>query len=260
VDVIFLLCFLYACYRAALDAGVKGYALSKGRDVYVGEGASRRQYSGFSVGVVLGVFFRSLIEGVRVGWPWARRTAADWKERRKDGAGWTAPWDEMRPPRKRRRRDAPAGGPHAKKHPGNADAPDVPAADEADDGDYIDSFNDGDDEVPYSRCVRCGRSRDEDDYGPFRWMAEENGWVCWSHFDDHCAACGHRARPGDPLILTDGVWTHSSHQEQERPPTPPGAAVAVRAEMVDAEGRPVDAVWEPLQTERWASLHPRGRP
>ncbi|WP_239376074.1 hypothetical protein [Frankia sp. Cj5] len=248
MELIFLLCFAYACYRAGLDAAVNGYALSRGRDVYIGEGTNRRHYSGFSVGVLLGVFFRSLVEGVRVGWPWARRTAATWREGRRRGDAWTPPWNEMRPPRRRRRRTRPAGA----TPPPDDGAPADPSTDEPDKGDRDEPDGDTGD-----RCARCGRPAHTPDSGPARWMPGE-GWVCWSHFSDHCAACGNPARPDDPLILTDGHWEHASHRRPaDDPPShaeQPDAAVVMVADVVDADGRPIDAVWEP-PAAGWASLH-----
>ncbi|WP_239335069.1 hypothetical protein [Frankia sp. CiP3] len=241
MELAILLCFAYACYRAGLDAAVNGYALSRGRDVYIGEGPNRRHYSGFSVGVLLGVFFRSLVEGVRVGWPWARRTAATWREGRRRGEAWAPPWNAMRPPRRRRCRRQPA------------DAT-PPADDGAPAGGQAHSPT-GEPGETVQRCSRCDRDVNAKDADPVRWMQDE-GWVCWSHLSDSCAVCGNPARPGDPLVLTGGFWEHASHQSLGDDPHPeqPDAAVMVAADVVDADGRPIDAVWEP-PAAGWASLH-----
>ncbi len=238
MELIILLCFAYAVWRASLDAAVEGYAVARGRAVPVGPGARQtRSAGGFALGAALGVFARSLVEGMRVGWPWAQRTAARWQQGRRDGARFTRPWQNMRGQSPRGRQRRPQRQPQQPTRPDAA-------------GQYVD---DEDDEDRYHRCVQCHRDLDADDGPPYRYTAE--GRVCDSHFHSHCAACGHTARDDDPLILIDGHWEHLSHQ----PPTPPrptdglGEEVVRAADVVDENGRPVDAIWEPAP-DRWASL------
>lgn len=238
MELIFLLCFAYAVWRASLDAAVEGYAVARGRAVPVGRGPRpTRSAGGFALGAALGVFARSLVEGMRVGWPWAQRTAARWQQSRGDGAGFTRPWQDMRDRSSRGRQRRPP------RQPQQPTSPD-PTGQHDDDGD----------EDRYHRCARCHRNLDVDD-GPPYWYTDE-GRVCDSHFGSYCAACGHGPRDGDPLILIDGYWEHVSHQ----PPTPPrptrgpGAEVVRRGDVIDENGRLVDDIWEPA-TDRWASLN-----
>lgn len=228
MDLLIILYFAYAVYRAGLDAAVNSYALSRGRDVYVGEGGNRRHYAGWTVGAALAVAARSLVEGWRAAWPWARERAAESKARRAA------------------RRDRPAPGPTPRR-------PDPAPAD-----------LDGDDSGGF-RCARCGRDLDES--ASARPVPDE-GWVCNAHLDDFCAACGHPPRADDPLVLDAGVWVHRSHTRDPRSGFFRGPADGGPADVVDADGRPVASVWEPprpapvLEPPRpadWPSA-PAGRP
>jgi len=239
METLILLYFAYAVYRAGLDAAVRGYALARGKDVYIGEGDRRRHYAGWTLGAATAVFFRSLWEGWRVAWPWARTKADAARARRaarRDGGDLDDGWD-----------DQPAD-----------------TADDAEDED----IDGGEDDEP-TRCARCGRDLSDTTIAiSVRLMPE--GWVCGEHFPDVCAACGNPARPHDPLVLdVDRAWIHRSHlhtfptSDDPTAPEPPSPAGGEAAEVVDsATGDPVDAVWEDvpatgaLPAAGWAKVHP----
>ncbi|SBW19588.1 hypothetical protein FDG2_1446 [Candidatus Protofrankia californiensis] len=227
MEMLILLYFAYAVYRAGLDAAVRGYALARGRDVYIGDGDRKRHYAGWTLGAALAVFGRSLWEGWRVAWPWARDQA-----------------DAARTRRARRR----AGD----------DLDDAPRVSDGTPPDPPGSGGEAD-----WRCVRCGQ-RFEDlpdatpDYIPAIEIRGE-GWVCLAHLSDHCVACGNPGQDSDPLVLHRGAWLHRSHLPADDPaaadpaaaeqaaadPDVEPAAGGEPAEVVDsATGEPVEAVWE----------------
>jgi hypothetical protein len=82
MDLLIILCFVYALYRASLDAAVNSYALSRGRDVYIGDGDNRRHYSGWTLGAALAVLGLSFLEGWKTGWHWGGRKRDEIKARR----------------------------------------------------------------------------------------------------------------------------------------------------------------------------------
>jgi hypothetical protein len=129
MDLLIILCFVYAVYRAGLDAAVNSYALSRGRDVYLGEGENRRRYSGWTLGAALAVLWMSLLEGWKAGWQWGGRRRDEIKARRaarpQPATGQpevvepdAAPWDGPPP-------DEPPGSPphRSAPTPNSADRP-----------------------------------------------------------------------------------------------------------------------------------------
>lgn len=200
MDLIFILCFAYAVYRASLDAAVNGYAVAKGRPVTVGG----RDYSGTgrTFGTVLAVLWQSLVEGWRSGRPWARKQAAEFRARRaaKRRATPEPDWDaELDGPNDMVRGAGWTDDEWAafvRKHGGSSAR--------AGRDDWADE--DGDDGA--WSCARCGVELDEDMAVTF---VRGEGPVCARHLDTHCASCGHEPRPGDPLVLDGGYWRHRSH-------------------------------------------------
>lgn len=90
-------------------------------------------------------------------------------------------------------------------------------------------------------------------------VTTENGTqVHASHLNPRCAACGQPGTVDDPLVIdADGERVHRSHQRETNPPPPPPGpepVVVVVAEVIDADGQRVDAVWETPAAASWASL------
>ncbi|WP_131744619.1 hypothetical protein [Frankia sp. Cppng1_Ct_nod] len=186
MDLIIILYFAYAMYKASLTAAVNSYGLARGRDVTVGGGDRARTYSGAgrTLGTVLGVLWQSLVEGWHSGRPWAREQAEEFRARRAAKRAVPTPDTRTIPP------------------------PDTHDLDEngIDPQDVVDDDEDDEDDGVW-RCARCGAELDEN--SSVRYV--DGGAVCGVHFDTHCAACGHSPRDGDPLVLDGGAWVHRSH-------------------------------------------------
>ncbi|ONH23827.1 hypothetical protein [Pseudofrankia asymbiotica] len=238
MELLILLYFAYAVYRAGLDAAVRSYALARGRDVTIGEGDRQRHYAGWAIGAGFAVFFRSLWEGWRVAWPWSRDRVAAVRARRAARGLPADDWDD----------EPDTASPDDDPDP-DPDGDDAPTADPNDpdgDGSFL--------------CARCRRDISDPETSA-RSLPE--GWVCGVHFPDYCAACGQPAREGDPLVVDHAAWIHRSHLDPDTPPpdAPADPAAGEPAEVVDeATGEPVDAVWETpsatdLPAADWTKVH-----
>jgi hypothetical protein len=229
MEMLILLYFAYAVYRAGLDAAVRGYALARGRDVTIGEGDRKRHYAGWTLGAAAAVFFRSLWEGWRVAWPWSRDQVDALRARRAARGLDAEDWDD---------------------EPDPVDTAEDPSVDPND--------PDGDGRL---RCARCRRDISPPDISA-RYMRGE-GFVCGEHFPGFCAACGNPSRDGDPLVLDHAAWIHRSHLTPDADPAPEAPDTPVGdepAEVIDADGKPVEAVWEAdpvaaLPAPAWTKVH-----
>ncbi|WP_322777727.1 hypothetical protein [Frankia sp. Cas4] len=248
MDLLILLYFAYAVYRAGLDAAVNSYALSRGRDVYIGDGARRRRYSGWTLGAALAVLAMSLLEGWKAGWHWGGRT--------RDGIN----------TRRRAARPRPAGDGPTVSEPDAAPWTNDPSPDEPG------PARPDTDEPPTGRpCGICGQRTATDVAVIMYRDGHVEHFACRDKVDAgngdppmrFCDACGDLERPGDPLVWDDLGLIHTSHTHDPRsdvdPPSTPAATPA--ADVVDTgTGQPVDAVWEPLDTPSgWPSVPTHSR-